>query len=408
MRQGPDRFVSLQSHLERMLKLAGGQALSDARQLYFQTLDQVEAARAGTETPLVSFANYDYLGLSRHPEVEQAGIDALRTFGSGALASRLVGGERSIHQTLEASLARFTGTEDAMALVSGYLANQTVISTILTGRDLVLYDEWSHASIQAGLRASRARSIAVRHNDLDHLRALLEAHRKDHPNCLIVVEGLYSMEGDAPDLAGLLALKDEFGAWLMIDEAHSHGVLGATGRGLCEYAGQDPARIELTVGTLSKSFASCGGFVAGKRAVIDILRMGLPGFVFSVGIPPVVAATAEAAVRLAEREPWRVETLARKSARMLQRAKEAGLNTAAAAGYGIVPVLFATQQQTVEAAIRLFQNGVYAPPIVQSGVPTNLPRVRFFISAVHKDADIDRAVDVLADYQHGLQSAAHA
>lgn len=397
------RPASLQAHLDRLFKLSGGHMIGDARQFYFQPMDLAEAAATHAGKPFVSFANYDYLGLARHPEVIQAGIDALHRFGSGALASRIVGGERSVHRSLEQALARFAGAEDAISLVSGYLTNETLIGMLMGGRDLVLYDEWSHASILAGLKTTRARSLQFRHNDLDHLRELLTANRNEHPNCLIVVEGLYSMEGDAPDLAAILALKEEFGAWLMIDEAHSFGVLGETGRGVCEHAGVDPSRVELTIGTLSKSFVSCGGFITGKKAILDMLRLGMPGFIFSVGLPPVVAATAQAAVEIAEREPWRTNRLAAKTARMIGRAKEAGLSTGAAMGHGIVPVMFASQQEAVAAAACLFEQGVYAPPIIQAGVPSNKPRLRFFISAAHDDRDIDRAVDALAGFVRGPQ-----
>ena len=393
--QSKDQFQSLDDYAQRLFRFGGGHDLGAARDFYFKVMDEAKAAVEARGQTFVSFANYDYLGLSRHPEVQQAGIDAIRTFGSGALASRLAGGERSVHRLLEQDLADFLGTETSLAMVSGFLTNETMISTFFLGRDLILCDELSHASILAGAKGTRAKSIAFRHNDLDHLDALLNEHRASHANCIIVVEGLYSMDGDIPDLGRLLAIKDRHHAWLMIDEAHSHGVLGHTGRGICEHAGEDPARVELIMGTLSKTFVTCGGFLAGSRAVIDVLRFALPGYMFSVGIAPTLAAMARQAIHLATQEAWRTQALAQKAHRLLTRAHAAGLNTGDAIGRGIVPIMFRTQEETVAASVRLMAAGIYAPPIMH-GVPRNMPRIRMFVSAAHDDADIDRAVEILA------------
>ncbi|MCB1491718.1 MAG: aminotransferase class I/II-fold pyridoxal phosphate-dependent enzyme [Rhodobiaceae bacterium] len=395
---GTDRDWSLSVYLQRLFKLAGGHALGAAGDLYFKPIDAARREIEAAGGHFASFANYDYLGLSRHPAIKAAAIEAVETFGSGALASRFVGGERTIHRDLEAALARFVGAEATVALVSGFLTNETLISTLLANRDLIVVDELSHASILAGLKSTHARHIAFRHNDPDHLDAILTEHRAEHPNCLIVLEGLYSMDGDAPDLARMLDIRDRHRAWMMIDESHSHGVLGARGRGLPEYADVDPARIDLITGTLSKTFVSCGGFVAASREIVEILRHGLPGFVYSVGMPPVVAAMALKAVELAESEPERVARLAEKSGRMIARARAAGLDTSDAIGRGIVPILFPNAETTVGAALALMRAGIYAPPIIQAGVPRDRPRIRFFISADHEDADIDRAIDVLVDH----------
>lgn len=402
MTQSEDAY-SLSFYAKRLFKLAGGYMVGRTDGLYFKAIDDARREAEAKGLRFASFANYDYLGLSQHPDVEAAAVDAIKTFGSGALASRLVGGERSIHSALERSLADYVGTEEAMVLVSGFLTNDTLISTLFGSRDLIIVDELSHASIMAGLKGTRATSVTFRHNDLDHLDALLKEKRQDHVNCLIVTEGLYSMDGDIPDLSRILTLKENHRAWLLIDESHSHGVIGETGRGICEHAGEDPARVDLIVGTLSKSFVSCGGFIAAAKPIIDVLRFGLPGFVYSVGIPPVVAAMAHKAVELAGRESWRVARLAEKTARLQSRAAAAGLDTGAAFGRGIVPILYQTQDDTLAASAELMAAGIYAPPIVQVGVPKDQPRIRFFLSAAHDDADIDRAVDVLAGLDKGGQ-----
>lgn len=397
---------SLGAYVERLFRLGGGEAALVKSGVYGVALDEVrrEAERKGLG--FVSFANYDYLGLARHPEIEQAAIEAIREFGSGALASRVVGGERSVHRALERALADFVGTEDALALVSGFLTNETLISTMLSGRDLLIVDEFSHASILAGVKGTRATTVHFRHNDVGHLEELLETRRAQHSNCLIVVEGLYSMDGDVPDLARILDLKERHRAWVLVDESHSHGVLGARGRGVCEHLDLDPARIDLMVGTLSKTFVSCGGFVAAARTVVGFCRFGLPGYVYSVGIPPVVAATARKAVEIAAREPWRVERLAENGAHFLATACEAGLTTGAAVGRGIVSVLFEDQAEAMAVSQRLAAEGIYAPPIVQIAVPKDKPRIRFFVSAAHERADIERAIGIMAAAVRGPAGAA--
>ena len=395
MGQTDSPYHTIGDYAQRLFRFGGGHELGAARNFYFKAMDEAKAAAEARGQTFVSFANYDYLGLSRHPDIAEAGIAAIREHGSGALASRLAGGERTVHGLLERDLAEFVGAESSLALLSGYLTNETMISTFFVGRDLVLCDEFSHASILAGTRGTRAKTLAFRHNDLEHLNALLTEHRAAHANCIIVVEGLYSMDGDVPDLVRLLDIKDRHRAWLMIDEAHSHGILGETGRGICEHAGVDPARVDLIMGTLSKTFATCGGFLAGSRALIDVLRFGLPGFLFSVGIAPAVAAMARTAISLAKQEPWRPQAAARKAERLLMRARAAGLNTGDAIGRALVPIIFRNQQEAVAAAERLMDAGIYAPPIVY-GVPRNMPRIRLFVTAAHDDADIDRVVDILA------------
>ncbi len=391
-----DNPHSLTAYAERLLRLGAGQLVGIENSPYFLSLDEARAAAAETGKPFISFANYDYLGLSRHPQILGAAEAALERFGTGALASRIVGGERSIHRALERELASFCGTEDSLALVSGYLANASLLAHLLGPNDLLIIDELSHASIANGAKCSRARCEKFRHNDLDHLAEILDAHRAAHSHCLIVVEGLYSMDGDVPDLPALLDLKEKHDAWLMIDEAHSHGVLGETGRGICEHFGADPERVDLVIGTLSKAFVSCGGFIAAKRQVVDLLRFGLPGFIFSVGMPPMVAAAALTAVELARSEAWRVKQLAERTRYFMSRASEAGFDTGNAIGRAVVPVLFPKPAATMAAASELMDAGIYAPPIIQVGVPRDTPRIRFFISAEHSHEDIDLAISVLA------------
>jgi 8-amino-7-oxononanoate synthase len=384
--------TGLADYAERRFRLAGKQVLGHV-QHFMGSRDQLPRHNG---QPPVSFGNYDYLGLSQDPRLADAACAAIRARGVGVSASRLIGGERDFHAGLEHALADFIGSEGALCLVSGYLTNVSIIGHLLGGRDLLLIDELSHNSIVTGASGSRAATQVFRHNDLAHLEAILEAQRGKHRNCLIVVEGLYSMDGDVPDLPKLLALKRRYGAWLLVDEAHSIGVLGASGRGISEHWGTDPREIDLIIGTLSKTLATCGGFVAAAQSVLDWLHYTLPGFVYSVGMPPPVAAGAQAALEILRAEPWRVTRLHANSSFFVKTAARLGLDTGPARGHGVVPVFFRDNAETVGCANALLAAGYYCPPIVQVGVPRDQPRLRFFLSTLHDEADISGALEIVA------------
>lgn len=392
---------SLAGHIVRRARLAGSSILENGNP-FFVPLDRLQAEAKREGGILTSFANYDYLGISDHQAIRDAAHSALDRVGVGALGSRLVGGERLIHADFENALAEFVGSEAALTLVSGYLTNLTTISHLLGNRDLIIYDELSHNSIVAGVASCKATAVEFRHNDMEHLRHVLTEQRANHRNCLIVVESLYSMDGDIANLPELLRLKDEFRSWLLVDEAHSIGVLGKSGRGICEHFNEDPKRIDLIIGTLSKTFVSCGGFICAQKPVLDWMKFLLPGFVYSVGLPPVIAGAAGAALQLIKAEPQRVAKLHDNAQRFLNKAKEAGLSTGPAEGYAIVPVHFPDMKTTMMASDVLLKNGIYAPPIVQVGVPKGLPRIRFFISARHSFDEIDRTVEVLRNYSASI------
>jgi len=372
-----------------------GKAVLDFGNPFFAPIDRLgqEAERRGDH--FVSFANYDYLGLANHPKVKADAAAALESLGVGALASRLVGGERSTHQLFEEEIASFLGTETALSLVSGYLTNLTTITHLMAGRDALFIDELSHNSIVSAAKSSGAEVVVFRHNDLDHLDELLANNRENYRNVLIVVEALYSMDGDIADLPRIVEIKDRHQAWLLVDEAHSLGVLGATGRGICEHAGVDPNRVDLIIGTLSKTLASCGGFIAAKRSITEWLRYTLPGFVYSVGLSPVITAAARAALQLMQEETWRIDRLAQNAERFRQCAHEAGLDTGPAIGRGVVPILFGSSRETMLASQHLLEHGFYCPPIVQIGVPKDQPRLRFFISASHTEEEIRKVIATL-------------
>jgi 8-amino-7-oxononanoate synthase len=388
------RHNSLSDYASKRFRLAG-KAVLDFGNPFFAPIDSLgaEAERRGDH--FVSFANYDYLGLASHPRVKADAADALDQLGVGALASRLVGGERSTHQLLEEEVAAFLGTESSLALVSGYLTNLTTITHLMAGRDALFIDELSHNSIASAAKSSGSEVVVFRHNDLDHLDDLLAANRENYRNALIVVEALYSMDGDIVDLPRIVEIKERHQAWLLVDEAHSLGVLGATGRGISELAGIDPNRIDLIIGTMSKTLASCGGFIAAKRSITEWMRYSLPGFVYSVGLSPVITAAARAALQLMQEESWRIDRLTKNAELFRQCAQEADLDTGPAIGRGVVPILFGSSQETMLASHYLLEQGFYCPPIVQIGVPKDQPRLRFFISATHTEDEIRRVIAAL-------------
>ncbi|MGJ0504609.1 MAG: aminotransferase class I/II-fold pyridoxal phosphate-dependent enzyme [Methylocystis sp.] len=391
------KHKSLEDYAARRFRFAGN-ALLEFNDPFFAQIDRLRAEFEAQGKHFVSFANYDYLGLANHPRIREEAKREVDGLGVGALASRLVGGERTTHKPFEAEIAEFLGMESALTLVSGYLSNVTTIAWLMNGkRDAIYIDELAHNSIVAGADGAPAQVVKFRHNDLDHLDHLLARHREEYRNVLIVVEGVYSMDGDTADLPRLLAIKEKYKVWLLVDEAHSLGVLGATGRGLAEHQGVDPDRIDLIVGTMSKTLASCGGYVCGKKQVIDWFRYTLPGFVYSVGLSPVILAAARTALRLMQEETWRIDKLAANAELFRTVAHEAGFSTGPAIGRGVVPILFSSDLETMWASQHLLANGYYVPPVVRIGVPKDGPRLRFFFSANHSEAEIRGVTQTLRD-----------
>ena len=367
--------------------------LSGEGSAWFTPVDAVRKQRLEAGERFVSLGHYDYLSLSRHPHVLSAAHAAIDAHGVGAGASRLIGGERVIHGAFEAELSTFLGSEAALVMGAGYLVGLSLIPHLVGAHDLILMDELVHSSMIHGAKATRATVRTFRHNDMDHLAQLLDEQRGSHGACLILVDSLYSMDGDLADLPRLLELRDAFKAWLLVDEAHSIGVLGASGRGICEHYGIDASQVDILVGTLSKTFASMGGFICARRDVIDWLKFTLPGFVFSVGLSPVIMATAQAELDVLRREPDRVARLQALSRTFLTRAKAHGFCVGDAIGAGVIPILFDTPHATIAASRALAEAGIYAPPIMHMGIGSGKPRIRFFLSA---DLDPGLVEDVFA------------
>jgi len=346
---------------------------------------------------VVNFSSYDYLGLNGHPAIVKAASDAIERFGTTVSASRLTAGERQVHRDLEAALARLHGCEDAVSFVSGHATNVSVIGGLLGPDDLIISDALVHNSVIEGAKLSGAKRVLCPHGDLEAIERALRLHRNRHRRALIVVEGLYSMDGDLPDLAGLIKLKRRYGAWLMVDEAHSIGVLGDTGRGIAEEQGVDPAEVEIWMGTLSKSFVSTGGYIAGSRRLIELLKYTSPGFVYSVGGSPSGTAAALAAIEAMSAEPWRVRKLRENGKAFLERARARGLDVGLSAGASVVPVIVGSSPSTALLSQRLLARGYNVVPIIFPGVAENQARLRFFITSRHSLEQIDGVLDAVAD-----------
>ena len=346
---------------------------------------------------LINFCVYDYVGMAHDPEVIAAAKSAIDRYGTGAGASRLISGEKQVHRDLEQALAAFLEVPAALVFVSGHATNVTTLGHLLGPEDLILHDTLAHNSIIQGAKLSGATRRAFAHNDWQAMDAVLSEDRRRYRRVLIAIEGVYSMDGDFPELLRFVELKKKHKTLLLVDEAHSLGTLGPTGRGIGEYWGVTRSDVDLWMGTLSKSLASCGGYIAGSVALVEYLKYTAPGFVYSVGISPPNAAAALASLTILQRQPQRVQRLGELSALFLKLAKEKGLDTGLASGTPVIPVIVGSSAKALRLSNALFQRGMNVQPILYPVVPEHLARLRFFITTNHTPAQIHAAVNAVAD-----------
>ena len=344
----------------------------------------------------ISYSGYNYLGLSDHPRVIEASQKALNQYGTHAGAARMVGGEMELHNELESTLAQTFGFDDCVASVGGYVVNVMTIAYLLGNKDVVFMDEQMHNSGLMGAVAAHARRIIFPHNDYQALENLLEQNRDKYQRAMILVEGAYSMDGDVANLPELIKLKQIYQAWLMVDEAHSLGVVGATGRGLCEHWNVNPKEVDLVMGTLSKSFASCGGFICGSQKLIDALRYFAPGLLlYSTGLPPANAAAALEAVRVMIEQPERVQNLQTNTKRFVELAQERGFDTGCSGASAVVPIMLGDTDAALEVMSELLKVGIMAHAVMYPVVPRNQARLRFFLTTNHSEEQFVQTLDVL-------------
>jgi 8-amino-7-oxononanoate synthase len=352
---------------------------------------------------LVNFGSYNYLGFSGDADVSNAAKAAIDRYGTTVSASRIVSGERPLHRQLERALADLYEVDDAIVFVSGHATNVTTIGHLFGPKDLVVHDALIHNSTLQGTQLSGAKRLPFPHNDWAALDALLLEQRQDFERVLIVIEGIYSMDGDFPDLPKFIEIKRRHHAFLMVDEAHSLGVMGLTGRGIREHFGVAGKDVDIWMGTLSKALAGCGGYIAGETALVEHLKFMAPGFLYSVGMSPPLAAASLAALQKLLLEPQRVQALQANGAYFLEQAKARGLDTGLSTGLAVIPVITGSSILATRLSEALFQRGISVQPILFPAVPEKSARLRFFMSCQHTQAQIKLTVDAVAQ-EHPFSS----
>ncbi|MCL2880368.1 MAG: aminotransferase class I/II-fold pyridoxal phosphate-dependent enzyme [Treponema sp.] len=346
---------------------------------------------------VLNFGSYNYLGLSGDPRVSQAAIDAIGKLGTSASGSRLLAGEKTLHQELEKEIAAWKHTEAALVLVGGHSTNVTFVGNFCTEKDLILYDAFSHNSVAQGIQLSRATSRLFPHNDYKTAGAILASLRNKFEKVLLVIEGVYSMDGDIAPVPEFVKLKKEYGLFLMVDEAHSSCVIGKNGGGVDEYFNLKPDDIDIKMGTLSKGLGACGGYLAGKKNLIEYLRYSLPGFIFSVGISPALAAATLESIRIIRQDNSLVRRLQENIRYFASKAKAKGFNLCKAGESAVAPVFVGRDDDAFDLSAALLEKGIFVPPAVYPAVPVNQARLRFCLTSCHTSEQIDHTLDVLEE-----------
>jgi 8-amino-7-oxononanoate synthase len=363
---------------------------------YFKVHDGVAGATTRIDgREYINFSSYNYLGLSGHPAINKAAKDAIDRYGTSVSASRLVAGERPIQRELEEALAELYEVEECIVFVSGHATNVSTIGYLFGPKDLVIHDSLIHNSVLEGIKLADSARRSFPHNDTAALDGILAEIRGQFERVLIVVEGHYSMDGDIPDLPALIDIKRRHQAFLMVDEAHALGVLGETGKGLHEHfdvAGKD---VDIWMGTLSKTLAGCGGYIAGERALVEHLKYAAPGFVYSVGMSPPLAAASLAALRIMQKEPERVTRLRERARYFLSQARQAGIDTGLSQGFAVIPAILGSSLKAAKISNQLFERSINVQPIIYPAVEERAARLRFFMSSMHSEQEIESAVSAM-------------
>lgn len=346
---------------------------------------------------VINFSSYNYLGYSGDSRVIADVEKAIHQFGTSVSASRVASGERPFHRNLEAALAKANDCDDAIVFSGGHATNVNVIGHLFGPKDLILHDELVHDSCLQGIKLSGAARRGFRHDDVEHLESQLRELRPHYEKVLIVIEGVYSMDGDISNIPGYVALRAKYGALLMIDEAHSFGTVGATGLGVREHFGLRGCDADIWMGTMSKSLASMGGWVSGKASLIKYLRYSAPGFVFAAGIPPALGQAALSSLELMLQEPERVVTLQHNCAYFFKELSSHGINTGPALGESpVVPVITGDSMKALKLSEILLDRGINAKPIIYPAVAEDAARLRFFLSSTHSEEQLKHTAAMIA------------
>ncbi len=365
---------------------------------YFRVHDGVNGATTIIDDrTYINWSSYNYLGMSGHPEVVRAATEAMQRYGTSCSASRLVSGEKPIHQELEREIAHFLGVESALTFVGGHATNETTIGRLMGPGDLILHDGLAHNSIMQGATLSGARRRQFPHNDWQALDDILKSIRHEYRRVLVVVEGVYSMDGDFPCLPRFIEIKKRHRALLMVDEAHSLGTMGLTGRGIGEHFAINPHDVDVWMGTLSKALGSCGGYIAGSEELTELLRYTADGFVYSVGLPPANAAASLAALRILQAQPQRAMRCRTNAGQLLGLAQRAGLNTGSSGGTPVVPVILGDSLLALQLSHALGTRGINVQPIMHPAVEERAARLRFFVTSEHQPHQIEATARALRE-----------
>ncbi len=368
-------------------------------QLFFNVVHDVSDNTVTLDSQnFINYSGYNYLGYAGDERVIAATNEALTHYGTSVSASRLVSGQKPIHHELEQEIASFIGAEDAVVFSAGHATNVSVITHLYGNEDVIFHDVLIHNSSLKGAVFSGAKRIPFPHNDYHALEALMEKERPYYRRALVLIEGVYSMDGDIPNVPEFVKVKNDFNADLMIDEAHSMGVLGAGGGGVREYFNMKADDVEIWMGTLSKAFASCGGYIAGKHVLIDFIKYSCDGFVFSAGISPANAAAALKSIRLLRQEPFRPQQLQQCAAKLLNNLKEAGVNVGDSLDTPIIPIIVGDEKKAVDFCLTLRKKGIYAMPIVYPAVEKGMARVRLFVNYMHTEAQITHTTQIICEH----------
>ena len=344
---------------------------------------------------VLEFGSYNYVGMSGRKEVKEAAKAAIDKYGTSASGSRLLAGEKQVHKDLEKEIADWKHTEDAVVCVGGHSTNVTFVGNFCGKNDLILYDALAHNSIEQGCKLSDATSRPFPHSDTAALETILKSQRAYYEKVLIVIEGAYSMDGDIAPVPEFVRIKKEYGCFLMVDEAHSACVIGKTGGGVDEYFGLAGDDIDIKYGTLSKGLGTCGGYLAGKKCLIDYLRYNMPGFVFSVGISPALAAGSLEAIRTLRSHPEIMEHLRTAIKAFADSARRRHLDICLAGETAVLPVLVGKDEDAWLLSNELKKRGVSVPPAMYPAVPKGKARLRFCVISEHKPEQIEKALDIL-------------
>jgi 8-amino-7-oxononanoate synthase len=368
-----------------------------ANDLYYYNLP-VEEIKSGARVivkgrEMGMYASYSYLGLIGHPRINAAAKAAVDKYGTGTNGVRLLAGTLKLHTELEETIANFKHAEAAITYSSGYSTNLTVISTLMGRGDYVLSDKLNHASIVDGCLMSGAEFRRFRHNDMADLEKRLQQVPEGVAK-MVIADAVFSMDGDVLDLPKTVELCKKYNAWLMIDEAHSVGVLGKTGRGIEEEFGLGDV-VDIKMGTLSKTIPSVGGYVAGKKELIQYLRHASRAYIFSAALPPAQAAAANEAFKVILDEPWRIEKLRKNASQFINGLKSAGFDTMLTTT-AIVPVLCGTDDNAFALTRECHHHDLFVLPVVSPAVPEGLSRLRATVLAAHEPDEIDYALGVIA------------